>query len=43
MINYNILCLKWYVECEMWKWSVCSKYNVTMQTTAEFGSNLTFN
>ena len=25
----------------MWKCSACSKYNVTMQTTAVFASNLT--
>ena len=36
MINYNII--PW-VECEMWEYS---KYNVTMQTTPESGSNLTF-
>ena len=25
----------------MWKYSACSKYKVTMQTTAVFSSNLT--
>ena len=28
------------VVCEMWKCSACLKYNVTMQTTTEFASNL---
>ena len=27
----------------MWKWSACSKYNVTIQTTAKFASILTAN
>ena len=42
MINYNII-PQVVAECEMWKWSACSKYHVTMQTTAEFGSDLAFN
>ena len=31
------------VKHEMWKCSACSKYNVAMQTTAVFASNLTAN
>ena len=31
MISYNIVPQ---VICEMWEYSACSKYNVTMQTTA---------
>ena len=27
----------------MWKWLECSKYHVTMKTTAAFASNLTAN
>ena len=40
MIDYNTLPQ---AVCRMWKWSTCLKYNVTILTTAGFGSNSTFN
>ena len=46
MINYNYdhnSSDMWYVKCEMWKCLECSKYNVTMEKTAVFASNLTTN